>query len=260
FLHEDLFPHREKQKFSNRYLARRDVIIVIDPGHGGKDPGAVGPNGTREKDVTLAIARQLQYLLNQEPGIRAILTRSNDSFVRLRERLHVARKYKADVFVSIHADAFKIAQASGASVFALSPSGASSEAARWLAEKENVSELGGINLHDKGAALRSVLLDLSQTATISLSVQLGSHVLTQLGKVTHVRHPTVEQARFLVLKSPDIPSILVETGFISNTQEAKQLADPVHQNRVALALKTGLHKHFVQYPPPGTLVALARNK
>jgi N-acetylmuramoyl-L-alanine amidase len=259
-LHEEIFPSREKGALPDRYLAKRDVIIVIDPGHGGKDPGAVNPNGAREKDVTLAIAKRLQQLLHQEPGIRAILTRPNDTFIGLRARLNVARQHKADVFVAIHADAFKTPQAYGASVFALSPSGASSEAARWLAEKENTSELGDVKLEDKGAALRSVLLDLSQTATISLSVQLGSHVLSQLGTMTHVRHHSVEQARFMVLKSPDIPSILVETGFISNAEEARRLADPVHQTRIATALKIGLRRHFIQYPPPGTLLAVQHNK
>lgn len=232
---------------------------MIDAGHGGKDAGAVSPTGAREKDVALAIAKHLQTLFHREAGIRAVLTRDGDYYIGLRERLRIARKHKADIFVSIHADAYKTPQASGASVFALSPSGASSEAARWLAEKENLSELGSVNMDDKGIALRSVLLDLAQTGTISLSVQMGSQVLSELNKMARLHHPSVEQARFMVLKSPNIPSILVETGFISNNKEAQQLTHPAYQQRLARAVHAGVRRYFMQYPPAGTILAAKRN-
>lgn len=233
----------------------RDVVIVIDPGHGGKDPGAHGANGTYEKNVVLGISKKLQELINQQPGMRAVLTRRGDYFITLRERLRIARRAKGDLFVAIHADAFNNPHSSGASVFALSASGASSEAARWLAEKENYSELGGIPLSGKSDVLRSVLIDLSQTGIISLSLQLGSSMLKELGKITRLHHGAVEQARFVVLKSLDIPSVLVETGFISNAQEEQHLNDPAYQQKLAEAIFTGVHRYFQQYPPPGTRLA-----
>jgi N-acetylmuramoyl-L-alanine amidase len=239
-------------------VGQRDIVVVIDPGHGGKDSGANGLNGTHEKDVVLAISRALQNLLQKEPGMRAVLTRRGDYYIGLRERLNIARKDKADMFIAIHADAFKNPYSSGSSVFALSARGASSEAARWLAEKENYSELGGVNLDDKTDVLRSVLLDLSQTGTISLSLQLGGNLLQELGKISHLHHATVEQARFVVLKSPDIPSVLVETGFISNEDEEDRLGDPIYQQQVAQALLKGIRRYFAQYPPPGTLLAAKR--
>lgn len=235
---------------------QRDIIIVIDPGHGGKDPGASGSRGTHEKDIVLAISQRLSDLLAKQPGMHAVLTRRGDYFVPLRGRLRLARKDKADMFIAIHADAFPTPDATGASVFALSASGASSEAARWLAEKENYSELGGVNLEDKSDLLRSVLLDLSQTATISLSLQLGSNMLQELNRITNLHHDSVEQARFVVLKSPDIPSVLVETGFITNSKEEQRLSDPIYQQQLAVALNEGIRRYFIQNPPPNTVFAM----
>lgn len=231
----------------------RPIIIVIDPGHGGKDPGTTGYTGTHEKDVVLAIARYLQQALNQEPGFRAVLTRTGDYYIPLRGRLDLARKYKADMFVSVHADAYPEPGALGASVFALSPRGATSEAARWLAEKENKSELlGGASLPDNDNVLRSVLIDLSQTNTISESLQIGSAILFQLGKITLLHHPRVEQAAFVVLKSPDIPSVLVETGFLSTPAQERQLRDPQYQRLLASAIMQGIKGYFMRNPPQGT--------
>ena len=233
----------------------RDVIIVIDPGHGGKDPGAIGANHHAEKNEVLAIALKLKQLIDKQPGMHAVLTRNGDHYVGLRERLNIARLDRADIFISIHADAFDNQHSNGASVFALSQTGATSEAARWLAEKENYSELGGVNLSglgDQSGLIRTVLLDLSQTATITASVQMGAHVLHQLGNITSLHNRKVEQARFVVLKSPDIPSVLVETGFITNQREEKNLHNPVYQARIAQAIFTGIKRYFFDSPPHGT--------
>lgn len=241
----------------------RDVVIVLDPGHGGKDPGARGPRNSSEKDVTLAIALKLKQIIDRQPGMRAVLTRKGDYYIGLRERLTIARKYNADVFVSIHADAFINQQSSGASVFALSQSGATSEAARWLAEKENYSELGGVNLSeldDQSGLVRTVLIDLSQTATIGSSLHMGENVLQNMHLVTPLHNQKVEQARFMVLKSPDIPSILIETGFISNPREEKNLTSPAYQVQLTQAIFQGLKGYFWDYPPQGTRVeAMAGN-
>lgn len=234
---------------------KRVVNIIIDPGHGGKDPGTTGPLGVHEKDVVLAISKDLYTILSQQPGFHPVLTRNADYFVPLRGRLALARKYKGDLFVAIHADAYQDPYASGASVYALSPHGASTEAARWLAEKENYSELGGISLSDKSDMLRSVLLDLSQTATVSSSMQLGSNLLQQLGTIGQLHYKVVEQAPFMVLKSPDIPSVLVETGFLSNTEEEERLRNPFDQMEIAKSLAHGIENYFYRNPPPGTLVA-----
>lgn len=233
----------------------RDIVVLIDPGHGGKDPGATGPHGTKEKDVVLGISKQLYHLLEHEQGMKPAMTRNADYYVTLRERLKKAHSNKSDVFVAIHADAFKHAHAVGASVYALSLKGASSEAARWLAEKENYSELGGVNLDGKNDLLRSVLIDLSQTATISSSLSLGDEVLHQIGRMGKLHHQGVEQAPFMVLKSPDIPSVLVETGFLSNPQEEKKLNDPIYQRRIAEAILQGLRDYFYQKPVSGTWLA-----
>lgn len=224
---------------------QKTFVVVIDPGHGGKDPGTSGPMGTREKDVVLAISKALQEEINQQPGFRAVLTRDSDYFIPLRKRLSIARENKADMFVAVHADAFINPYANGASVFALSARGASSEAARWLAEKENYSELGGVSLGDKSNILRSVLLDLSQTATISSSLQIGNSVMRQLSKIGRLHRGFVEQAPFVVLKSPDIPSLLVETGFLSNHFEEQRLRDPVYQKKIAIAIASGIKGHFL---------------
>lgn len=233
----------------------RDVIVVLDPGHGGKDPGALGPSGIQEKIVTLSIARQLKAIIDRQPGMRAVLTREGDYYVGLRERLHIARKKAGDVFISIHADAFRDPSSSGASVFALSQRGATSEAARWLAEKENYSELGGVNLKaldDDSGLVRTVLIDLSQTATISAGLKIGKQVLNNLQKMTKLHEKQVDQARFMVLKSPDIPSILVETGFISNPREAVNLMNPQYQQKMSLAIFQGMKDYFWEYPPHQT--------
>jgi N-acetylmuramoyl-L-alanine amidase len=234
----------------------RAVIVAVDAGHGGEDPGAIGHRGTREKDVSLAMARALARLIGGEPGMQAALVRDGDYSVSLRRRIDIARANRADLFVSIHADAFTDARAHGSSVYVLSERGATSEAARWLAERENAADLiGGVSLDDKDDLLASVLLDLSQTATLSASMQAGAHVLTELGRVGNLRRSDVQQAGFLVLKSPDIPSILVETAYISNPQEERRLADPREQERIAKAILSGLRGYLLENPPPGTRLA-----
>ena len=235
----------------------RDVLVVIDAGHGGKDPGATGPRRNLEKHVTLNIALKLKQLIDKQPGMRSIMTRKGDYYVGLRERLNIARKANADMFVSIHADAFNNRNSNGASVYALSPTGATSEAARWLAEKENYSELGGVDLSgldDKNGLIRTVLLDLSQTATINAGLQIGDKVLYHLNQMTTLHHNKVEQARFMVLKSPDIPSVLVETGFISNPREEFNLTSPAYQTRLSSAIFEGVKRYFWDSPPHGTRI------
>lgn len=235
--------------------ALRDAVIVIDAGHGGKDPGAHGPRGSKEKNVTLAIAWKLKQMIDRQPGMRAVLTRRGDYYIGLRQRLDIARKYNADIFISIHADAFINPNSHGASVFALSQTGATSEAARWLAEKENFSELGGVNLgdlDDQNGVVRSVLIDLSQTATIGASLKMGNQILRQLDHLTDLHNKHVEQARFVVLKSPDIPSILVETGFISNPREEQNLNSNYYQQRLCQAIVQGLKQYFWDNPLRGT--------
>ncbi len=233
----------------------RKVIVVIDAGHGGKDPGASGPRGSKEKNVVLAISEDLYRDINATAGMRAVMTRNGDYYLTLRQRLQKARAANADIFIAVHADAYQNAQSRGASVYALSLKGASSEAARWLAAKENYSELGGVDLSDKNDMLRSVLIDLSQTATISASLKLGDDILAQMGLFTSLHHVGVEQARFVVLKSPDIPSVLVETGFLSNSNEELKLRDAQYQQKVARALLKGVIAYFYQQPPEGTWIA-----
>ncbi|AGI26299.1 N-acetylmuramoyl-L-alanine amidase [Pseudomonas sp. ATCC 13867] len=242
---------------------KRDIVVAIDAGHGGEDPGALGPNGLHEKNITLAIARELQRQINQMKGFRAELTRTGDYFIPLRGRTAIARKKGADLFVSIHADAAPSRSAFGASVFALSDRGATSETARWLADSENRSDLiggdGGVNLDDKDKMLAGVLLDLSMTATMSSSLDVGHKVLTNVGRITSLHKRRVEQAGFMVLKSPDIPSILVETGFISNPSESQKLASRSHQQALARSIAGGVRQYFVQTPPPGTYIASLRD-
>lgn len=234
----------------------RKVIIAVDAGHGGEDPGAIGRGGTREKDVVLAIARELVALLEAERGMHGVLTRTGDYFLRLRKRVEIAREHEADFFVSLHADAFRDARVGGASVYALSQRGATSEAARWLARRENASDLvGGVSLDDKDDLLASVLLDLSQTATIEASIGAGDAILESLGGLGELHKARVQQAGFAVLKAPDIPSLLVETGFISNPSEERRLRNPRHQRRIAAAIMDGLRGHFRAHPPPGTVLA-----
>jgi N-acetylmuramoyl-L-alanine amidase len=228
----------------------RPVVIAIDAGHGGEDPGAIGPLGTQEKDVTLAIARKLRDLVNAEPGMRALLTRDGDYFVALGARVQKARRVQADLFVSIHADAFIKPHARGSSVFALSERGATSAAAQWLAKRENDADLiGGINLDVRDPYLKQTLLDLSQTATINDSLKLGRSVLGEVGELNTLHKNAVEQAGFAVLKAPDIPSILVETAFITNPVEERRLRDEAYQSRMATAIFGGVKRYLAASPP-----------
>jgi N-acetylmuramoyl-L-alanine amidase len=231
---------------------QRMITVAIDPGHGGEDPGAIGPGGTQEKDVVLSIAKLLKAELDAMPGMRAMLTRNGDFFVPLQTRVKKARAVNADLFVSVHADAFIKPTAGGSSVFVLSERGASSTAARWLANKENAADLiGGVNLRATDSQLAKVLLDLSTTAQINDSMKLGGAVLRRLGKINRLHKPEVEQAGFAVLKAPDIPSILIETAFISNPEEEARLGDTNHQRQLAKAIANGIAQYFSQNPPTG---------
>jgi N-acetylmuramoyl-L-alanine amidase len=228
----------------------RLVTVVLDPGHGGEDPGAVGRGGSYEKDVTLSIARRLKAKIDAEPAMRSMLTRDGDFFIPLHQRVQKARRVQADLFVSVHADAFVKPTARGSSVFALSENGASSSAARWLAQKENAADLiGGVNFGVKDPHLARTLLDLSQTATINDSLKLGKDVLGELGRINTLHKGQVEQAGFAVLKAPDIPSILIETAFISNPEEEKRLTDDDYQDQMAEAILRGIKRYFAKHPP-----------
>jgi N-acetylmuramoyl-L-alanine amidase len=234
----------------------RDLVVAIDAGHGGEDVGAIGPAGTYEKDVTLAVARELKSLIDAQPGLQAVLIRDGDYYVGLRNRMARAREQQADLFISLHADAFRDPKVSGSSVYVLSQNGASSEAARWLADKANSSDLiGGLTLSDKDEVLKSVLLDLSQTAAIDGSINAADRVLASLAAVGKVHRRHVERAGFAVLKSPDVPSMLVEMAFISNPSEEKRLADAAFRRRIAQAIRGGVVDYFHEYAPPGTLLA-----
>ncbi|MBT8135911.1 MAG: N-acetylmuramoyl-L-alanine amidase [Gammaproteobacteria bacterium] len=258
----DLFPQgSEAARSAAPVIAqqRREVLVAIDPGHGGEDPGAIGRRGTREKSVVLQIARRLAEQINAQPGMRAMLTRNGDYFLTHRNRWQKARDQRADFFVSIHADAFKDRRAHGSSVYALSERAATDEAARWLAERENAADLiGGVSLDDKDDLLASVLLDLSQNAAISSSLNAGSFLLDELGAINDLRRKEVQQANFLVLKSPDIPSLLVETAFISNPEEEKRLLNAAYQEKIAAAIMRGIRGYFARNAPPGTQLAQAR--
>lgn len=243
---------------------KRDVVIAIDAGHGGEDPGALSPvKGQYEKHVTLSISRELQRQINAEKGFRAELVRTGDYFIPLRKRTEIARKKGADLFISIHADAALRKSAFGASVYALSDRGATSETARWLADAENQSDLiggvGNVSLDDKDKMLAGVLLDLSMTASLSSSLNVGNKVLSNMGRVTSLHKRRVEQAGFMVLKSPDIPSILIETGFISNPNDARKLSTASHQQALARSIVSGVRQFFHENPPPGTHVAWLRD-
>ena len=241
------------------HSVRRDIVIAIDPGHGGEDPGSIGPGRTFEKTVVLAIAQALARKVNQTPGFKAILTRQGDYYLEHRKRTQIAREQKADVFISIHADAWKTAQPSGASVFAISQRGATSETARWIAEKENRADLiggvGNVSLDDKDDVLAGVLLDLSMTASLGASLEMGQQVLEAIKPINKLHKKSVEQASFIVLKSPDIPSILVETGFISNPGEERKLRSKAHQQKIAQAIFDGVYAYFEDRPPEGTAFA-----
>lgn len=250
-------PVKESQKTATRKIAAsplestkvakrdKDIVVAVDAGHGGDDPGAHGQNGTEEKKITLAIARKLADLINQQPGMKAVLVRKGDYYVDLRKRMQIARAAKADLFISIHADAFQNSTVKGASVFTLSNKGATSEAARWLANSENASDLvGGVSLNDKEDVLASVLLDLSQTATQDASVNVARKVLKNFEHIGELHYASVQKAGFLVLKSPDVPSILVETAFISNPSEELKLVSTAHQSKIALAIFNGVRSYF----------------
>ncbi len=248
-----------KPTISQNSNGKRDVIVVVDAGHGGEDPGAIGPRGTREKDVVLKMAKTLADLIEAKPGYTAKLTRNGDYYIDLRSRTLLARKHNADLFVSVHADAFRTPQPRGASVFALSQRGATSETARWLAKSENRSDLiggaGGVSLDGRDEMLAGVLLDLSMTASINSSLGVGSSILGRLGSVAKLHKKGVEQAAFAVLKSPDIPSILVEAGFISNPKEEQNLSSAWYREKLSRAVFEGIDDYFQKTPPPGTLLA-----
>ncbi len=239
-------------------LGEKLITIAVDAGHGGEDPGAIGPAGTREKDVSLVMARRLAALIDAQPGMRAVLTRSGDYSVGLQRRVEVAREYQADLFVSIHANAFRKRELRGSSVYVLSNRGASSEHARWLARRENAADLvGGIEIASKDSDLASVLIDLSQSASLEASFDLGGRILNSLGQINRLQKTVVQQAGFMVLKAPDIPSVLVETAFISNPQEERLLRDPKHQERFAKSIMAGIRGYFDHYRPQMPVVQSA---
>jgi len=234
----------------------RPLVIAIDAGHGGQDPGAMGMNGTREKDVTLAISRELARQINATPGLRAYLTRDRDLFLPLPQRARLARAAKADMFISIHADAAENRNADGSSVYVLSLKGASSQRARWLANKENSSDLiGGVRLEKANNTLASVLLDLTQSGHMRASEEAADHVLSGLKRVGNNHKPHVERANFAVLRTSDMPSMLVETAFISNPEEERRLNDPAFVRKIAGAVVDGVNTYFTRQPPPGTYYA-----
>lgn len=259
----DLYPKSQPAPVKAKTVAAvanngssRDIVVAIDAGHGGDDPGSIGPSGTHEKVITLAVAKELKALVDREQGMRGVLIRDGDYFIPLTERYRKAREVKADLFISIHADAFKNPAARGSSVWVLSPRGATSEAARWLAARENRADLvGGVSLDDKDDTLAAVLLDLSQGATMEASSAVANHVLTALRTVgpTHRKH--IEHANFVVLRSPDVPSILVETAFITNPEEERRLRDPAQRRVLAQAVLQGVKSYFSSEPPPGTWFA-----
>jgi N-acetylmuramoyl-L-alanine amidase len=261
----DLYSKSGQQKASmvkhvaNISKPNRNVVIAIDAGHGGEDPGAIGKNRTREKDVVLRIARELKRAIDSEPGMQAVLTRDGDYYIPLRGRYEKARKARADLFVSVHADAFKKRSVKGSSVFVLSARGASSEYARLLADSENASDLvGGVTLNDKDDMLASVLLDLSQSATREASNKVAGDILNSLKRTGNTHKPHVGRANFMVLKSPDVPSVLVETAFISNPGEEKRLTEKEFQQRMARSITRGVRDYFYSSPPPGTWIAANR--
>jgi len=234
----------------------RKVVVAIDAGHGGKDPGSHGPGGTLEKNVTLAVAKELADQINRQPGMKAVLTRDGDYFIPLAQRYKIARENNADMFVSIHADAYTSSDARGSSVWVLSPRGKTNEAARWLADRENRADLiGGVSLDDKDDSLAAVLLDLQQGYAMQASESIAGNVLKALGSLGPTHRGYVERANFVVLRSPDVPSILVETAFISNPVEERKLRDPTHQSRLAEAVMGGVRNYFEATPPPGSWFA-----
>lgn len=250
-------PVEAVKRASDIYEQGRDIVVAVDPGHGGHDPGAIGRGRTREKDVALAVSRILADRINAEPGMKAILVRKGDYYVDHRERMEIARRAKADLFVSVHADAVDDRRARGASVYVLSLKGASDEAAKRLAQRENAQALvGGVSLAGKDHVLASVLLDLSQNAALSASLDVGDKVIRELARIGTVHRGTVQQAGFIVLKSPDVPSILVETAYISNPEEEKKLRTEGYQVNIANAILGGIRNYFYVNPPPDTQIAM----
>ena len=247
---------KEIKRETQQSAKLRDVIIAIDAGHGGDDPGAKGPSGVYEKNVVLKIAKSLAEVINKERGMRAVLIRKGDYYIKLRNRIEKAREYKADLFISIHADAFRDPKVRGSSVYVLSKKGASSEAAKWLAEKENSSDLiGGVSLENKDDLVASVLLDLSQTASLEASIDIADRILKGLRTVGRVHKRNVQSAPFAVLKSPDIPSILIETAFISNPIEEKKLTNSKHRKKMSNAILIGLKGYFRDFAPEDSLLS-----
>jgi len=256
----DRKPATVVKSLANLSKEKRDIVIAIDPGHGGKDPGALGQYNVREKDIVLSIAKELASRINAVDGFKAVLTRSTDVYLKLRDRSRVARESNADLMISIHADAFTKASARGASVWALSLSGKSSEMGRWLARQENSADLvGGISLDDKDQLLAEVLLDMSMNSTIQMSLNIGESVLGEMRGVAKLHKNSVQQAGFVVLKSPDIPSILIETGFVSNKIEAKNLSSRNYRVKLAGSISKGVIEYFTKNAPDGTLVAWKQN-
>lgn len=238
----------------------RDVVVAVDPGHGGDDPGAAPRRGVHEKDVVLAISRELARIIDAREGMRAVLIRNGDYYVGLRRRMELARQARADLFVSVHADAFRDPRVHGASVYVISRRGASSEAARWLAAQENAADLaGGVSLDDREEGVATVLLDMSQTSSLRASREVGRRVLSRLGRIGPLHKRRVERAGFMVLKAPDIPSILVETGFITNALDERRLMDPAERRAIAGAIAEGVAGYFEVHPPAGTLLAKRRH-
>ena len=237
-----------------------EVVVAIDPGHGGEDPGAITASGVREKDVVLALSRELRKAIDRHHGLRAVLIRDDDYYVGLRRRMEIARQARADLFVSVHADAFRDSRVHGASVYVISHKGESSEAARWLADQENAADLvGGVSFRDRDEMTSTVLLDLSQEGALSASTEAGARVLAQLGGLGKLHKRHVERAGFLVLKSPDIPSMLVEAGFLTNPQDERRLTDHRVRSAIAAAIAAGIAGYFGDHPPPGTILASRRH-
>jgi N-acetylmuramoyl-L-alanine amidase len=254
--------HDEVKSVKSKHDEKRDVVIAIDAGHGGKDPGATGRSGTHEKVITLQIAKKLEKYINEQRGMKAVLTRKTDRFLRLRDRIAKARDAHADMMISLHADSFPDPRARGSSVYALSVDGASSETARLLAEKENAADLlfGDVDLSVEDQMVKEVLFDLSLTGTIESSLDMGGEILHQIKSVNRVHKKQVQQAGFAVLKAPNIPSVLLETAFISNPKEEKNLRSAAHQKKVAQAITRGVTKYFSRKAPPGTWLAASRDR
>lgn len=256
-LHDKSKSATVKEADKVKETGKRDVIIAIDAGHGGKDPGATGRAGTREKDITLQIARHLEKYINEQRGMKAVLVRKTDRYMRLRDRIEKARDYHADMMISLHADSFPDPRARGSSIYALSVDGATSETARMLADKENAADIlfGDVNLAVEDQMVKEVLFDLSLTGTIESSLDMGSEILDQIKSVNQVHKKQVQQAGFAVLKAPNIPSVLLETAFLSNPREEKNLRTTAHQQKVAKAITRGVNKYFARKAPPGTWLA-----